>query len=63
MFAIDIKGAFGNDILLKTMSDMDFPENSRRWMNYFLSKQRTSLINQDKVIDTTSMDSGIPKGL
>lgn len=63
VFAIDIKGAFGNDILLKTMLDMDFPEDSRRWMNYFLSKRRTSLINQDEVIESTSMDLGIPKGL
>ena len=63
MFAIDIKGAFGNDIFLKTMLDMDFPEDSRRWMNYFLSKRRTSLINQDEVIESTGMDLGIPKGL
>jgi hypothetical protein len=50
-----------NGVLLKTMSDMDLPEASGFWVNYFLSRKRTSLIIDGKETDPKYVDLSIPQ--
>jgi hypothetical protein len=65
VLAIVIKCAFDNvhkGVLLNIMSEMDFPEVSRCWVIYFLSRRRTSLIIDGKGTEPRYVDSGIPQG-
>ena len=43
------------------MTDMDLPEASRCWVNYFLSRWGTSLIIDGKVTEPRRVDLDIPQ--